>query len=148
MGEQKYPGLYIEISDRLQNAVKERDLDYDKYRRLLKICAKGALPAVSVQDGALLLDQNHLARTLDDGYTNLYNQLSKDYGYKDLEEMIDVLTIEGLIKFDLFFYSIYANEQYSIYLIADVFPNSINYVPSFKLRDDPYFVDPTSFTKN
>lgn len=138
MNSKKQVGLYIEITDRLKNRITESGLNFETYRTLLKICAKGAQSSISYdKDQNIVISIDHCVRSIEDCYINLYNQMTRDLKYVSLETMINELA-ENLIRFDLFFYLFEVEDQYRLFLISDAYPKTKKNIIQSKRA---YFID-------
>jgi hypothetical protein len=134
-------GLYLEIADRFKTEVISNGLEYEKYRQLIKVMAKSSNSAVTVSKGKLVIDTSVLNTIISNGYSSIYSNIARDKGFNSIESLIDTVGIDGLIKVDLFFYSLVKDGWYNIYLIADMYPISIGYVPLLQKRNSLKFVD-------
>lgn len=133
--------IFLETTDRLSEKIKEHCLDVGAYKHQLKLLAKTLPDSIMKIEDVISVNNIMLSKIICSGYCDLVTKFVFDNKFTSLDEMIKAKTMEKIIKFDLFVYSINNGEYIDMHLIVDVYPDDIGYIPFFNKRSSPKFIE-------
>lgn len=136
--------MYLEITDRVSLLFDSLDLDYQRLRNSLKVVARQIgkeFSSIINIVGPAGITSAILANAVRACYMTTYECiLSETPNHTNIVEAVNEFPFESFPKMDIFIFSKSTPEKITAYVVVDVYPNRIGYVPLLEIRKTPVFV--------